>query len=231
MVADLVEKYAVQQLGLFDGKQLEPTTKEGLGNVDVDEKEKLEEMKAELEPMTKCIKKVRGDKVFHQYSSSLSIFHRDRIMQVTMELIFEVSSASDVGDDCRRSQHCSSGLHFERCCEHIVDVFFFFRKLLCVSSKYHRFHAKTVICSEPWSLLPMFQCLNNRRSQNSLSRAIVSKVCVQSIQRRPFSHQFFFEPHSCYGEVFHRCGSCPDWNTGWPASPGVLFVSQNSESF
>merc|ERR1712216_877383 len=55
--------YAVQQLKEFDGKKLKSTTKEGLAIEDEDEKKKLEELKAEFEPLTKLMKEVLGDKV------------------------------------------------------------------------------------------------------------------------------------------------------------------------
>merc|ERR1711948_69875 len=50
-------------MGEFDGKKLKSTTKEGLDLEDEDEKKKLEEMKAEFEPLTKLMKEVLGDKV------------------------------------------------------------------------------------------------------------------------------------------------------------------------
>merc|ERR1711935_1147953 len=58
-----VDEYAVQQLKEFDGKKLKSTTKEGLDVEDEDEKKKLEELKAEFEPLTKLMKEVLGDKV------------------------------------------------------------------------------------------------------------------------------------------------------------------------
>ncbi|CAE7252451.1 HSP90 [Symbiodinium natans] len=60
---DPVDEYSVQQLKEFDGKKLKSTTKEGLDIEDEDEKKKLEEMKAEFEPLTKLMKEVLGDKV------------------------------------------------------------------------------------------------------------------------------------------------------------------------
>merc|ERR1711966_639664 len=45
------------------GKKLKSTTKEGLDIEDEDEKKKLEELKAEFEPLTKLMKEVLGDKV------------------------------------------------------------------------------------------------------------------------------------------------------------------------
>merc|ERR1712029_212480 len=63
MGVDPVDEYAVQQLKEFDGKKLKSTTKEGLEIDDEDEKKKLEELKAEFEPLTKLMKEVLGDKV------------------------------------------------------------------------------------------------------------------------------------------------------------------------
>merc|ERR1712193_57794 len=62
-MVDPIDEYAVQQLKEFDGKKLKSTTKEGLDIDDEDEKKKLEEMKAEFEPLTKLMKEVLGDKV------------------------------------------------------------------------------------------------------------------------------------------------------------------------
>merc|ERR1711967_100621 len=62
-MVDPVDEYAVQQLKEFDGKKLKSTTKEGLDIEDDDEKKKLEELKAEFEPLTKLMKEVLGDKV------------------------------------------------------------------------------------------------------------------------------------------------------------------------
>jgi molecular chaperone HtpG len=62
-MVDPVDEYAVQQLKEFDGKKLKSTTKEGLDIDDDDEKKKLEELKAEFEPLTKLMKEVLGDKV------------------------------------------------------------------------------------------------------------------------------------------------------------------------
>merc|ERR1719378_944472 len=58
-----IDEYAVQQLKEFDGKKLVCCTKEGLDIEDEDEKKKLEELKAEFEPLTKLMKEVLGDKV------------------------------------------------------------------------------------------------------------------------------------------------------------------------
>merc|ERR1712159_444301 len=60
---DPVDEYAVQQLKEFEGKKLKSTTKEGLDIDDEDDKKKLEELKAEFEPLTKLMKEVLGDKV------------------------------------------------------------------------------------------------------------------------------------------------------------------------
>merc|ERR1712057_112540 len=49
-------------MGEFDGKKLKSTTKEGLDIADEDEKKKIEELKAEFEPLTKLMKEVLGDK-------------------------------------------------------------------------------------------------------------------------------------------------------------------------
>merc|ERR1712134_166210 len=62
-MVDPVDEYAVQQLKEFEGKKLKSTTKEGLDIDDEDEKKKLEELKAEFEPLTKLMKEVLGDKV------------------------------------------------------------------------------------------------------------------------------------------------------------------------
>jgi len=61
-MVDPVDEYAVQQLKEFDGKKLKSTTKEGLDIEDEDEKKKIEELKAEFEPLTKLMKEVLGDK-------------------------------------------------------------------------------------------------------------------------------------------------------------------------
>merc|ERR1711943_140157 len=61
-MTDPVDEYAVQQLKEYDGKKLKSTTKEGLDIADEDEKKKLEELKAEFEPLTKLMKEVLGDK-------------------------------------------------------------------------------------------------------------------------------------------------------------------------
>merc|ERR1711908_185250 len=62
-MVDPIDEYAAQQLKEFDGKKLKSTTKEGLDIEDEDEKKKLEELKAEFEPLTKLMKEVLGDKV------------------------------------------------------------------------------------------------------------------------------------------------------------------------
>merc|ERR1712113_717959 len=55
-MVDPIDEYAVQQLKEFDGKKLKSTTKEGLEIDDEDEKKKIEELKAEFEPLTKLMK-------------------------------------------------------------------------------------------------------------------------------------------------------------------------------
>eukprot|EP00438_Fugacium_kawagutii_P014460 Skav223507 [mRNA] locus=scaffold1160:206258:215316:- [translate_table: standard] len=62
-MTDPIDEYATQQLKEFDGKKLKSTTKEGLDIDDEDEKKKIEELKAEFEPLTKLMKEVLGDKV------------------------------------------------------------------------------------------------------------------------------------------------------------------------
>merc|ERR1711912_81938 len=61
-MVDPIDEYAVQQLKEFDGKKLKSTTKEGLDIADEDENKKIEELKAEFEPLTKLMKEVLGDK-------------------------------------------------------------------------------------------------------------------------------------------------------------------------
>merc|ERR1711865_386715 len=61
-MVDPVDEYAVQQLKEFDGKKLKSVTKEGLDLDDEDEKKKMEELKAEFEPLCKLMKEVLGDK-------------------------------------------------------------------------------------------------------------------------------------------------------------------------
>merc|ERR1712072_966714 len=62
-MVDPIDEYSTQQLKEYDGKKLKSTTKEGLDIEDEDEKKKLGELKAELEPLTKLMKEVLGDKV------------------------------------------------------------------------------------------------------------------------------------------------------------------------
>merc|ERR1712115_144731 len=62
-MVDPIDEYGVQQLKEFDGKKLKSIMKEGLDIEDEDEKKKLEELKAEFEPLTKLMKEVLGDKV------------------------------------------------------------------------------------------------------------------------------------------------------------------------
>merc|ERR1712023_627149 len=62
-MCDPIDEYCVQQLKEYEGKKLKSVTKEGLELNDEDEKKKLEELKAEFEPLTKLMKEVLGDKV------------------------------------------------------------------------------------------------------------------------------------------------------------------------
>merc|ERR1712098_689711 len=62
-MVDPIDEYAVQQLKEYDGKKLKSVTKEGLDLDTEDEKKKLEELKAEFEPLCKLMKEVLGDKV------------------------------------------------------------------------------------------------------------------------------------------------------------------------
>merc|ERR1712139_274277 len=61
-MVDPIDEYCVQQLKEFDGKKLKSVTKEGLDIDDEDDKKKLEELKAEFEPLCKLMKEVLGDK-------------------------------------------------------------------------------------------------------------------------------------------------------------------------
>jgi len=61
-MVDPIDEYCVQQLKEFDGKKLKSVTKEGLDLNDEDEKKKMEELKAEFEPLCKLMKEVLGDK-------------------------------------------------------------------------------------------------------------------------------------------------------------------------
>ena len=60
-MADPVDGCAVHQFKEFGGKMLKSVTKEGLDLGDDDEKNKIEELKAEFKPLTKLIKEVLGD--------------------------------------------------------------------------------------------------------------------------------------------------------------------------
>merc|ERR1711975_178148 len=61
-MVDPIDEYAVQQLKEYDGKKLKSVTKEGLDLDDEGEKKKMEELKAEFEPLCKLVKEVLGDK-------------------------------------------------------------------------------------------------------------------------------------------------------------------------
>ena len=60
-MVDPIDEYAVQQLK-DSAEKLKFTSTEGLAIDDADEKKKLEEMKAEFEPLTKLMKEGLGDK-------------------------------------------------------------------------------------------------------------------------------------------------------------------------
>jgi molecular chaperone HtpG len=62
-MVDPFEEDCVQQLKEFYGKKLKSTAREGLGLEDEDKKKKLDELKAEFEPLTKLMKEVLGDTV------------------------------------------------------------------------------------------------------------------------------------------------------------------------
>ena len=61
-MVDPINEYAVQQLKEFNGKELKSTTKKGLDIDNDDEKKKLEDLKAEIVPLTKLMKEVLDDK-------------------------------------------------------------------------------------------------------------------------------------------------------------------------
>merc|ERR1711868_193307 len=69
-MVDPIDEYATQQLKEYDGKKLISVTKEGLDLNDEDEKKKMEELKAEFEPLCKLMKEVLGDKVEKVITSS-----------------------------------------------------------------------------------------------------------------------------------------------------------------
>ena len=62
-VTDPMEEYAVYQFKESDGTKLNPTAKEGLNHGDQDNEKKHEELKTELEPLTKLMKHIVVDKV------------------------------------------------------------------------------------------------------------------------------------------------------------------------
>jgi len=63
-MTDPIDEYAVQQLKEYEGKKLRSCTKEGLALDDEeDDRKKLEEQKAEFEPLCRLVKEVLSDKV------------------------------------------------------------------------------------------------------------------------------------------------------------------------
>jgi len=63
-MTDPIDEYAMQQLKEFDGKKMVCITKEGLKLDETeDEKKKFEELKAQMENLTKVVKEILGDKV------------------------------------------------------------------------------------------------------------------------------------------------------------------------
>jgi len=63
-MTDPIDEYAMQQLKEFNGKKMVCITKEGLKLDETeDEKKKFEELKAQMENLTKVVKEILGDKV------------------------------------------------------------------------------------------------------------------------------------------------------------------------
>ena len=58
-----MDECAVQEPKEFDGENSNSATKEGFDLGDEDEKNKIQELKAEFEPLTKLMNEVLGDKV------------------------------------------------------------------------------------------------------------------------------------------------------------------------
>ncbi|CAK0869261.1 unnamed protein product, partial [Prorocentrum cordatum] len=81
-MTDPIDEYSVQQLTEFDGKKLKSTTKEGVDLEDEDEKKKLEELKAEFEPLTKLMKEVLGDKVEKVVNQGMGDVGYDKIYDI-----------------------------------------------------------------------------------------------------------------------------------------------------
>merc|ERR1712129_535989 len=100
-MVDPVDEYAVQQLKEFDGKKLKSVTKEGLDIEDEAEKKKLEELKAEFEPLTKLMKEVLGDKVekviisFRMADSPCVLTTSDYGWSANMERIMKAQALRD----------------------------------------------------------------------------------------------------------------------------------------
>merc|ERR1712194_419136 len=70
-MTDPIDEYTVQQLKEFDGKKLKSTTKEGLDIEDEDEKKKLEEQKAEFEPLNISRETLQQNKILRVIKKNL----------------------------------------------------------------------------------------------------------------------------------------------------------------
>ena len=71
----------MQKCKEFDGKKLKSTTKEGLDLGNEEEKKKLEELKAEFQPLTKLMKEVLVDKVEKVIVGDRIVHSPERIMK------------------------------------------------------------------------------------------------------------------------------------------------------
>ena len=82
-----------------DGKKLKGTTKEGLDLEGGDEKKKLEELKAELEPLTMLMKEVLGDKV-EKKGYKVTLMEEKRAEELAAEASkpVEEEAADDIDD-------------------------------------------------------------------------------------------------------------------------------------
>ena len=84
----------MQQLKEFDEKKLKSTTKEGLDLGDEDEKKKLEELKAEFEPLTELMKEVLGDKV-EKVIVSDKIFDSPGGLTTSKDLVYQYGAHNE----------------------------------------------------------------------------------------------------------------------------------------